>query len=66
MARIDICKNFLVESKCDGWIRSRFKNDEFVGGWDELGATDQETADEICSYCHHFKMEKRPLFSEES
>lgn len=34
-------------------------------GWDELGATDQETAEEICSYCHHFEMEKRLMFSED-
>ena len=65
MARLEICRNFLVQGKCDGWIRARFKNDEFVGGWDELGASDLETAEEICSACRHFEMEKRLLFSEQ-
>jgi len=59
MARINVCKNFLLENKCDGWIRSRFGNDEFVGGIDEFGVSDQETADEICLSCPNFRVEKK-------
>ena len=66
MERLDICKNFLVEGKCDSWIRSRFKNDEFVGGLDDdIGGSDQEITDEICSDCPNFERERGIIFSDD-
>ncbi len=63
MARMDECQNFLVEGRCDRWIISRFKNDEFIAGQDEdeLFVSDAEMADEICLDCPNFKLKRRPF-----
>ena len=65
MARMDECKNFLVEGKCHNWIISRFKRDDFIALQDYSGATDEEISDELCSECLHFKLKMRPLYKKE-
>ncbi len=65
MARVDECRNFLVEGKCDPWIISRFKNDEFIAGQDELLISDAENTDEICFECANFKLKRRPFLMDD-
>ena len=65
MARMDVCDNFLVVGKCNDWIISRFKKNDYIAVQDYSGATDEEITDEICSECPHFKVKRRPLLSRE-
>lgn len=67
MARMDECQNFLVEGKCDRWIISRFKNDEFIAGQDEDESflSDAEITDEICLDCPNFKLKRRPFMMQD-
>ncbi|MFZ7110393.1 MAG: hypothetical protein ACOWYE_01815 [Desulfatiglandales bacterium] len=65
MARMDECLNFLVVGKCDPWIISRSKNDEFVGGQDDLILSDGEITDEICFNCPHFRSKGRPFVAQD-
>lgn len=63
MVRMDECNNFLVEGKCNRWIISRFRNNDFIAIQDYSGKTDSEITEEICSECPHFKMKVRPFLS---
>lgn len=58
MAILDECRNFLVKGKCDGWVISKFKNDELIVGHDEIIASDDEIADEICAECPNHRLDE--------
>lgn len=67
MDRMENCRNFLAEGKCDPWIISKFKNDEFIGSHevDVIFQPDRDIAEEICSGCRQFKITERTFVAKE-
>lgn len=54
MAKVDECTNFLVNGKCDKWIRDHFKFGKHSELENHTGETVFEKADVICSECPNF------------
>jgi hypothetical protein len=62
MARADECKNFMVNGRCDSWIISKFRSNDFIAIQDYSGGTDSELIEEICLQCPNFRKESNIIW----
>jgi len=62
MARINECKNYLIDAKCNQWIIDNYKPTEDPAGNDSSVDELDKKADEICSECKNFAKKDSPKY----
>lgn len=59
VARVDECKNFLIDGKCNKWIIDHFKFGKHSDSESQMGKTVFKNAEEVCSECPNFDKDGR-------